>query len=82
MDALGRTLVLMPDLFWRVLERPEAGNEDVGKHEESFWAIIVFTEAAKDPRCHELTERSSCKVDVLPIVEVVLLVKKLGAVHK
>lgn len=75
-------LGLATDRLWCLLERLEAGDQDVGEDDQAILAGVVFAEAAQDPSCNELAEGGSTEVDILSVTQMRLLVEELCPVDK
>lgn len=74
-------LGLATDRFWCLLERLEAGDQDIGEDDQAILAGVVFAESAQDSSCDELAEGGSTEVDILSVTEMRLLVEELCPVH-
>lgn len=70
------------DRLWGLLERLEAGDQDVGEDDQAILPGVVFAEAAQDPSCDELAEGRSTEVDILSVTQMRLLVEELSPVDK
>lgn len=73
-------LDLAADGARRVLERLEAGEQNMGEDQQALGPIIVLAEAAEDAGGDELAQRGTREVGVLPASEVRLVLEELGPV--
>lgn len=82
MYPLSRQLLVAEQIVGGILEGVEAGNQDVGQHQEAVVSRVVLVEAAQNSSCNQLAEGCAGKVDILAIVQVRLFMQKLDPVHK
>lgn len=67
---------------WRILKRFEAGDKDVGEHEETGPTSVVFVVAAEDASGDDLAEVGACDVHGLVMCLVGLFTHELCAVDE
>lgn len=70
------------DFFRGTLKGFEPSYKNRRQYKEPFRSGVILCESSQDPDCHELAERRPGEVDVLPVIQMCLLMKELGTVDK
>lgn len=75
-------LSLKANRVGRILERLKPSNENVSQQKQSVRPLVSLAEAPQNAGRDELTQRGARVVDILPVIEVRLLLQKLGPVDQ
>jgi hypothetical protein len=79
---MQRVLVRAGDLYWRILEGLETGDEHIGDEEQACPTLVVFVETSQHTASDEFADSGACVVHRLMVGLVALLTQELHAVDE